>query len=315
MQKISENAAVAENLDFFSEFLWNFGKWAGAAILFLSSFAIAKMIKNLIIRKIENRVVELPEELMLLLDRSIYFGVVVLLSIISFKIVDIDLSWAIGALSFGLGFAFKDLLANFIGGVVILTQQKFKIGHLVKIGDTIGKIEKIDVRTTEIRALDGTSLIIPNSEMITSVMQNFTKNSFRRISFELQISYDSEIQKATEIILEIFKKNPQIIPQPAPAVFVKNFADSGISLECRFWVETISKKSWKLTQSEILTEIKNEFDAQKIKIPFPTREIISAEKNFDEKNLQKNPEILPEKNDEKNFPEMKKMIDEINFSE
>ncbi len=264
------SGANSEKTGFFTSFFDNFLVWFGAIILFFLSFILANLIKKVVMYRIrKSHSIGMNEEILLLLERSIYFGVLMVLIVISFQIVGIDLTWILGAMSFGLGFAFKDILSNFIGGIVILTQQKLKIGDLIKVGSKMGRITTIDARTTQIRSLDGTEVIIPNSDMVTDVVQNFTANDFRRISLEVGVHYATPLDKAVEVTLNAVKKNEAVIVEPKTEVLCKKFDSSSILLEVRFWIE--SSDNWWQIKSQIVQQIKFDFDEVGIVIPFPIR--------------------------------------------
>jgi len=260
-------------IEFFSTFFTSLPFWILAGFIFWMSFYIAGIVKKIVVGRITSKAkYEVPQEGIILIERVVSACIIVLGGVISLKIVGIDLGLLLGTIGLGVGFAFKDLLANFIGGVVILTQKKFKIGDLVKIDDQMGKIVEIESRTTQIQAFDGTVLIIPNSKILTSVVQNFTANSFRRISFEIGVHYSTPLEQAVSVALEAVKKNQSVVPKPEPRVFINRFDDSSIVLEVRFWVESArGQSSWLVVKSEIIQTIKKDFDAAGITIPFPIR--------------------------------------------
>ncbi len=126
----------ANEVGFWSELLSHFWLWSSAVVLFFLSFVIAGFVRKIIMHRIrKSKSIGVHEEVLLLMERAIYFGVLMVVMVIALQVVGIDLTWILGAMSFGLGFAFKDILSNFIGGIVILTQQKMKIGDLIKVGD------------------------------------------------------------------------------------------------------------------------------------------------------------------------------------
>ncbi len=258
-------------VEFFSTFLTSLPYWILAGVIFWMSFYIAGIIKKIVVGRIVSKAkYEVPQEGVILIGRVVSACIIVLGGVIGLKIIGIDLGLLLGSIGLGVGFAFKDLLANFIGGVVILTQKKFKIGDLVKINDQFGKIVEIESRTTQIQAFDGTVLIIPNSKILTSVVQNFTANSFRRVSFEIGVHYDTPLEKAIAVALAAVQKNKNIMPKPASQVFINRFDDSSVILQIRFWVESSGgQSSWLLVQSEVIQTIKKDFDAAGITIPFP----------------------------------------------
>ena len=249
----------------FSNFMTLLPKIAFAVMVFVGTFFLAKAVKGIVSFRLRNR--DLPQEVIILVERAIHSGIIILGIIISFQIVGIDVGSLFAFLGVGIGFAMKDLLSNFFAGVMILTQKKFKIGDTIKIGDRLGKITEIDTRTTQVKAFDGTNLIIPNATMITEVLQNYTANTFRRITFPVGIHYNTPIGDAINVALGAIKKHKAIIPEPGPSVAATEFGDSAINLDVKFWIE--STENWIQIRSEVIQLLKMDFDKAEIEIPFP----------------------------------------------
>lgn len=274
---------VVEEINSIEAFFTSLGKWGGAVLVIIVFFILAKILKKIIAHRIlRQSKYEVHQELVILAERGVYFCVILIGISIAFAIININIGWVVGPMSVGLGFAFKDLLSNFIAGVVILTQKKFKIGDIIKIDGRIGKITAIDVRTTEVQSLDGTNLIVPNADLLTNVIQNFTSNTFRRISLQVGVHYSTNLANAIKTTLGSIKKNKDVLQQPETQVLAMEFGDSAILLEARFWIE--SSTGWINLRSEILQQLKIDFDAAGINIPFPIRTLTLDE--YD-KNLLK----------------------------
>jgi small conductance mechanosensitive channel len=254
---------------FFGDFFHMIPLIIAAGIVFILSFVFARFIKKIILFRLRNR--DLGQEVMILIGRTIYATIVTLGAIIAFNIMGLDLSSLIAFLGVGIGFALKDLLSNFIAGVMILTQKKFQIGDVVKVDDNLGKIIEIDARITQIQAFDGTNLIIPNAKMITAVIQNFTANSFRRIKFNVGVHYDTPLAESIQTALISVRKNQLVVPKPAVQVLATEFGDSAINLQIRFWIE--STTNWFQVRSEIIQQLKLDFDSKGIQIPYPIQTI------------------------------------------
>lgn len=244
-----------------------------AIFVFFCALVLASFVKNIVVQKaISSAKYELNEELLVLLGRTVYFFIVTLGTVIAFRIVGIDFSTVLGFLAVGIGFAFKDLIANMIAGVVILTQKKIKIGDVIKINKEIGKIIEIDVRTTLLKSLDGVLLIVPNADLLTNTIENFTANTFRRICLQVGVDYATPLAEAIQLTLQITKTNPNILQEPAPQVIATEFGDSAIMLDIRFWVES-QTQNWPIVQSELIQKIKIAYENANIKIPFPIRTV------------------------------------------
>lgn len=266
---------------FFGDFLAAIPLWIAAGVVFFASFILAAAIKKIVSFRVSQKAQhELNREVIILIERSVWFAIVMLGTIVSFGIVGINIATLIGFLGLGIGFAFKDLLANFIAGVVILTQKKFHIGDVVKINGIVGKIIEIETRTTQIQAFDGTVHIIPNAELLTSVIQNYSINSFRRIAFQVGVHYNTPLEETVSLTMKSVTSHKKIVPEPKTAVLVTEFGDSAITLEVRFWVE--SNAPWPRIQSEVMQQLKCDYDSAGITIPFPMRTLTldSYDKNI-----------------------------------
>ncbi len=236
-----------------------------ALIVLALSVILAKFIKGIVMFRLSKK--DLNREVLILIGRMITYGIVFLGIISATGIIGLNLGSLIAFLGVGIGFALKDILSNFIAGIMILTQKKFKIGDSVKVGDISGKIVEIETRTTQIVSFDGTLLIIPNAQMITAVIESFSANEFRRIKFNVGVHYATPLQESIQLAIASTKKHKKVMPDPATNVVATEFGDSAINLQVRFWVE--SSASWVQIRSEVIQQLKLDFDAAGIEIPYP----------------------------------------------
>ncbi len=250
--------------------LWNITRWAIAILAFLASFWVAGILSRMIAWRLRKRAkYELHQEVLMLVERSAYFSLIIVFGIVAFSFVGVELEWVIAPLTFGLGFAFRDLLANLVAGVVILTQKKFKIGDLIKTQNHFGRIISIDMRTTEIKNFSGINIVIPNSDMLMNSIENYTANEFRRHSVLVGVHYSTPLPYAVETTQKALAKHDLILAEPGPEVIAKEFGESSILLEVRFWIE--SDHRWWQIRSDLISAIKTEYDQAGITIPFPIR--------------------------------------------
>jgi small-conductance mechanosensitive channel len=178
-----------------------------------------------------------------------------------------------GALGVGLGFGLQKIASNYISGFIILLDRSVTIGDLVTIEKHTGRLSKMTARYVVVRALDGTEAIIPNEMVITSAVinQSYTDRKVA-IAMSVQISYESDLELAMQILREVAKRHPRVLPEPVPAVLIKAFADNGIDLELAAWVEDPEQGKTNL-RSEIYYGIWQEFKARGVVIPYPQREV------------------------------------------
>ncbi len=236
-----------------------------ALIVLIASIILAKFITKIVLFRLSKR--DLNREVLILMGRMITYGIVFLGIISATEIVGLNLGTLVAFLGVGMGFALKDILSNFIAGIMILTQKKFKIGDNVKMGDVMGKITEIETRTTQIQSFDGTLLIIPNAQMITAVIESFSANEFRRIKFDVGVHYETPLQESIQLAIASVTKNKQVMPEPHTNVVATEFGDSSINLQVQFWVE--SDAPWIQIRSDIIQQLKLDFDAAEIEIPYP----------------------------------------------
>lgn len=238
-----------------------------AIIVIIVAFILSKFVTGILLFRLSKR--DLNREIIILIGRMCTYGILFVGILAATEIVGLNLGSLIAFLGVGMGFALKDLLSNFIAGIMILTQKKFKIGDRIKLGDIVGKIVEIEARTTQIKSFDGTLLIVPNAQMITAVIENFSANEMRRISFEVGVHYNTPLQDSIPLAIASVKKHQKVMPEPAANVVATEFGDSAIILKVLFWVE--SGTSRLQVKSEVIQQLKLDFDAAGIEIPFPIR--------------------------------------------
>jgi len=270
------NTAASETTSGLTEFfstLWaSAPQWVAAMIIFACSFLLAKATKEKVVDRVSSKLAEDDQEVLVLIGRATYVAVLLLGVTISLKIAGIDLTAIIAAVGFGMGFAMQDLIMNFIAGIMILVNRQFTLGDFIKVNDTIGQVVEIQSRATILKALDGTRVIVPNSQLFTNQVTSFTSNPFRRIEVEVGVEYRTDLAHATQIIKEALNEYEPVLEEPGPAIVLDEFADSSISFLVRFWVD--SKSNWVGTKSGVIKLIKEKFDKEGIGIPFPIRTLV-----------------------------------------
>jgi len=251
-------------------FVDNIKFFIAALLVMALSLILASVVTRVVVRRLTKKADgKLGQEMQILIERSVYAGIVLLGTVIAFDILGIDLMTLLGLFGLGLGFAFKDIFANFIAGVVILTQQKFKIGDLIKVNETFGYITEIDSRTTQVRTIFGTDLVVPNADMITNVVENLTANSYRCLTVDVGVHYSTPLELAVDVAQKAAQRHDKVIAKPEAVAFVKEYAGSSIIINVRFWIE--STAYWLPITSGVVQHIKQDFDQNGIVIPYPIR--------------------------------------------
>jgi small-conductance mechanosensitive channel len=178
-----------------------------------------------------------------------------------------------GALGVGLGLGLQKIASNYISGFIILLDRSLHIGDVVSVDNRKGEVTALTTRYVVLKSDDGTESLIPNDTFITSTVVSQTYSNRRiRLILPFRVSYTSPVELALNIMLDAAKKRPQILADPEPVVFLKEFVDSGINLELIIWVEDPEGGVLRL-RSNLNLEIWSEFHRSGIEIPFPQHEV------------------------------------------
>lgn len=176
-----------------------------------------------------------------LIRQIIYYTIWVLGIIIAVNALGFDpqaLATGIGLSSLALGFALRDILSNFISGLLILLLRPFELGDEIVVGDTEGAVERIELRATEIRTYDGRLVLVPNAELFTVRVTNNTASPTRRGALILPVGYDVDLPRTMEIIRQAIAATPGVLTKPPNTVIVREMNAEDIVLELRFWTES-----------------------------------------------------------------------------
>lgn len=204
----------------------------------------------------------------------ILIGLFVALSIVipSFKIGDLVQLLGISGVAFG--FAFRDILQNFLAGILILLTEPFQIDDQIVFKSFEGTVEDIQTRATTIRTYDGRRVVIPNSELFTNSVTVNTAWDNRRLQYDVGIGYGDDIDRAKQLIMEAVANLEVVLKEPAPDVLVMELAESTVNIRVRWWIDPPRRADALDTRDKVLTAIKNKLTANGIDMPFPTQQIL-----------------------------------------
>ena len=204
----------------------------------------------------------------------ILVGLFVALSIVipSFKAG--DLIQLLGISGVAIGFAFRDILQNFLAGILILLTEPFQLDDQIVFKDFEGTVENIQTRATTIRTYDGRRIVIPNSELFTNSVTVNTAFENRRLQYDVGIGYGDDIDRAKQLILEAIASVDGVLEDPAPDALVVDLAESTVNIRARWWVKPPRRADILDKQDKVLTAIKNKLTANGIDMPFPTQQIL-----------------------------------------
>ncbi|MBO5284359.1 MAG: mechanosensitive ion channel, partial [Alphaproteobacteria bacterium] len=215
------------------------------------------------------------------------FIISVILAVAAMGVDLSNLAFIAGALSVGIGFGLQDVIKNFVSGIIILFERPFKVGDWVILGGEEGKIKQINIRSTELETWTRRSVIIPNATLISSSLVNLTHgNNWQRQSILVGVSYDSDADLVTKLLLECVKSSKKVVKVPQPYVVFKDFASSSLDFEVRFYVSDIWS-GWSAS-SDIRYEILRRFREEGINIAYPQVVIHQGSEDTSVKGWQTN---------------------------
>ncbi|WP_425392269.1 mechanosensitive ion channel family protein [Ekhidna sp.] len=268
--------------EIFTTTLFSLGKSEismGTILYFIISFVIliwlSKRFRNLLVNKILAKAgmeqgarnsIGLIAKVMLIFIGAIF--------IVQSAGIDMSsLSLLAGALGVGIGFGLQNITDNFISGIIILFEKPIKVGDRIVVGDIEGDVINISVRATTILTNENVSIIVPNSEFISSRVINWSHND-RNIRFDIPVgvSYSEDPAEVKDVLLKVAEKNDHVLKFPEPTVFFDEFGDSSLNFTLAVWTATHTDKPRRL-KTELYFAIFELFKEKGIEIPFPQRDI------------------------------------------
>lgn len=176
----------------------------------------------------------------------------------------------IGAASLAIGLAFQGALSNFAGGILILALRPFHVNDYIEVGGYQGKVEAIHVFNTILTTFDNKVISIPNGDLASKSIVNFTQKPTRRVDLKFGVAYSSDVAKVLEILQGLADNHPKVLKDPEPFVRLAEHGDSSLNFIVRVWSNT--EDYWDV-HFDLVRQVKEAFDQHKIEIPFPQLDV------------------------------------------
>lgn len=197
----------------------------------------------------------------------------VLLAVIVLSVLNVPMNSIVAVIAsagVAVGLALKDSLSNLAGGFILLFAKPVKQGDTVQIEGTIGKVEQIDILYTKVVTPDNTVAFIPNGKVTTAKIVNYTEKETRRVEMALGIAYESDLDAARKVVLDVVQQHPLTMAEPAAEILVQNHGTDAIELLLRVWCK--STDYWTVYY-DLMEQTKRAFDSNAIEIPYHKVEV------------------------------------------
>jgi small-conductance mechanosensitive channel len=247
-------------------------------VLFMGGLIVALFFAHVFSRWVRYRFIQhLPVEqgMQYTIGRLLHYGLYSLAVVIVFQTAGVNLSGltvVFGFLSVGVGFGLQNLTSNFVSGLILLLERPIQVGDRVTVNDLEGDVREIRIRSTVIETLNEKSIIVPNSDLVSQMVTNWSHGKNRiRILSDVGVSYGSDPQMVKKALLQAAVECEKVLSDPAPFVWHNGFGDSAWNMQLGYWVA--SAKDYYQVRSDVNFRIVELFREYGVEIPFPQRDL------------------------------------------
>lgn len=263
-----------------------------AVVVLLAFILVARLLKKLVTNLLGRT--NINESISTLITTTVYLAVLLVGVFVALGILELDktvtsLLAGAGIIGLALGFAFQDIAANFISGIIIAFRRPFQDGDFIESNEIFGRVVRVSLRTTVIQTVQGQEVLIPNKDIFQNVLKNFSRWQKRRIDLPVGVSYGEDLEKVKRVTEEAIRKIDYLLPNTEVQLVYTEFGDSSINFEIRYWIKFTGQVDYKVAVSDGIMNIKKAYDANDIMIPFPIRTL-----DFGIKGGEKFTEMLKE---------------------
>jgi len=246
---------------------------AAAACLY-GAFMISRLLQFFLMRDVFSRR-RVDPGIGMSITRLLHYAVILVgmllaLATLGFELTNLTI--IVSALSVGIGFGLQTIVNNFVCGLILLFERPVKVGDIIQLGDQWATIRDIGLRATTIQTFDRSDIVVPNSDLITNQVTNWTlADRNMRLILPVGVAYGSDVPLVLQTLQESTSENPRILKDPAPLIFFMGFGDSSLDFQVRVWIDDIDYMN--VVRSELNQAIDRKFRERGIEIPFPQRDL------------------------------------------
>jgi len=254
-------------------------KVATALAIFLVGKFIVRLVVSGIRKVMQKQAVDKTLETFICnLVKTVLMVVVIIAAIGAIGIQTTSFIAIFGAAGLAVGLALQGSLSNFASGVLIVLFRPYRVGDWIEAAGISGSVEQVQILTTILKTGDNKQIIVPNSQIMDSIITNYSANDTRRVDMVIGVSYDDDIDRVRKTLEELLAAEDRILPEPAPTIAVSALADSSVNFVVRPWVNT--SDYWGV-MFDMTESIKKRFDKEGISFPFPQQDVHLYKENSD----------------------------------
>ncbi len=253
-------------IDFFVNYSFQV---VGAILVLVIGVLVARAVSSFLLKLLEKKEFDVTlSKFTAATVKGIILGFAVIVAIGKFGITIAPFIAALAAMAFGASFAIQGPLANYGAGLVIILTRPFIVGNTIKVSDVSGIVDEVKLGATILKDEDGVKITIPNKHIVGEIIHNSEEKKI--VEEMVGISYDSDPEKAIQIIKEALEAFQEISKEPPPQIGIQEFGDSSINIGLRYWVPT---NKYFTTLYQVNLSVYKHLKAKNIEIPFPQRDV------------------------------------------
>ncbi|RYZ83758.1 MAG: mechanosensitive ion channel, partial [Proteobacteria bacterium] len=245
-----------------------------ATLMMVGFWMAARFIKNLVTKLLSHtsESVTVTRLIASLVHVTIlFFGLFTTLGILNLDKAVTSLLAGAGVLGLAVGFAFQEIAANFFSGILIAIRKPYRELDIVQVDQFVGVVKAITLRTTNLRTNGGLEVLVPNKDMFTKPVTNFTRTPDRRVDVDVGVSYAEDLRRVEKVVRDCVENIPGRMPEKDIEFYYKAFGDSSVLFQVRIWIIFKTQKDYLAAMHHAIIAIKEAFDREGILIPFPIR--------------------------------------------
>ena len=252
------------------------GQLMTGIVLFLLGYFICRRLSRIIAKKILSRL-DIEHALIATIETAIFYVMLIILSLFVLRLLNVptEIFTVIGgALAIGVGLGTQNIVNNFFSGLILMMERPIRVGDFVEVDELFGTVEAIGARSTRIKSMDNTHVVVPNASFLEKNVFNWTlSDSLVRSSVKVGVAYGSETESVRKLLVESVREREFVLKYPQPSVVFADFGDNAMQFEIYFWTKLRDVSQIIRLQSSVRFRVEELFRQNGVVIAFPQRDV------------------------------------------